>query len=513
MIRKIIGKILDKIRKKKKTEKNDSKKIPENTPEKTPEKVPEKTPEKVPEKVPEKIEEKIPEKEADEIAQKIVEKKPEKLPEKAQKDVPGKISKKPAKKFPKKLIKYALILFVIASGIMSVVRNYDRIQQLISEKKGEILQTEDGKAPAGIPFQPEAPALPIKVFKAKRTSFKDTLPVLGTMKGFREVNLSFETSGMLESFNFEEGDKVEEGDIVASLNQRDALLKLEYSKLEFEKKEKLFKLGAIIESEVEQARLEYESSKSDFEKTNLYAPRDGLLGMKYAEEGETVAQNVEIATFLDIKSVYAEFGIIEKDMPKVELGQKAEVFVDAYPGESYQGVVEQIFPVVEGKSRTQTLRVRLDNEEGNLKPGMFARGVIATYEKEDALIIPTTGVKTKEPGYFVYVVHILESEEAPGEELADEEAAEEGESGEGLAEKMGFGAEANEEEEEAAGPADEIGKFGEIEIREVEIEYMAPDYAEISKGLEEGEFIAVEIREELKDKAKIEITEVQEAPF
>lgn len=504
MIRKIIGKILDKIRKKKKTEKNDSKKIPENTPEKTPE--------KVPEKAPEKIEEKIPEKEADEIAQKTPEKEPEKLPERTQKEAPGKISKKPAKRFPKRLIKYVLILFVIASGIMSVVRNYDRIQQLISEKKGEILQTEEGEAPAGIPFQPESPALPIKVFKAKRTSFKDTLPVLGTMKGFREVNLSFETSGMLESFNFEEGDKVEEGDIVASLNQRDALLKLEYSKLEFEKKEKLFKLGAIIESEVEQARLEYESSKSDFEKTNLYAPRDGLLGMKYAEEGEAVAQNVEIATFLDIKSVYAEFGIIEKDMPKVEFGQKTEVFVDAYPGESYQGVVEQIFPLVEGKSRTQTLRVRLDNEEGNLKPGMFARGVIATYEKEDALVVPTTGVKTKEPGYFVYVVHILESEEAPGEELADEEAAEEGESGESLAEKMGFDAEADEEEE-AAGSADEVGKSGEIEIREVEIEYMAPDYAEISKGLEEGEFVAVEVREELKDKAKVEITEVQEAPF
>jgi len=472
MIKKIIEKILNKIRKKKKTEKNDLKKIPEGAPEKT----------------------------------------PEKAPEKVQKEAPGKVSKKPAKRFPKRLIKYALILFVIASGIMIVARNYDRIQKLISEKKGEILQAKDGEAPAGIPFQPEAPALPIKVFKAKRTSFKDTLPVLGTVKGFREVDLRFEISGMLESFNFEEGEKIEEGDIIASLNQRDALLKLEYSRVDLEKNEKLFGVGAIIETELEKARLEYDSAKSDFEKTNLYAPRDGLLGMKYAEEGEAVSPTDSVAIFVDIKNVYAEFGIIEKDMPKVGLGQETEVFVDAYPGESYQGGISQISPLVEGKSRTQTLRVKLDNAEEKLKPGMFARGVIATYEKEDALVIPTTGVKTKDPGYFVYVVHILESEEAPEEKLADEEAAGESESEESLAEKMGFDIKADEEEE-AAGPEDEVGKPGEIEIREVEIEYMAPDYAEISKGLEEGEFVAVEVREELKDKAKIEITEVQEAPF
>jgi membrane fusion protein (multidrug efflux system) len=368
-----------------------------------------------------------------------------------------------------KKLKRMVTLIIIIGVALLLVKNYgtfkERIVGKIFKKKGAEIQRE-------IPFAPEAEIIPVKVFKAKITAFKDTLPVLGNIKGFREVTLKFEEVGVVESFNFEEGERVEEGDIVASLNQRDALLKLEYSKIEVDKNEKLFEVGAIVEAELEKSRLEYESAKSDFEKTNLYAPRDGLLGRKHAEEGEYVSPNDDVATFVDIGSVYAEFGIIEKDMPKVALTQKVEVLVDAYPGTSYEGVVDQIAPVVEGKSRTQTLRVKLDNPGGKLKPGMFARGIIATYEKQDALIVPTSAVKKKEPGFYVYMVHQLE-----------------------------------------AGAVEEEGEFGEVEIREVAIAYMAPDYAEIAEGVKEDELVAIEVREELKDKQKVEISEIQEAPF
>ena len=369
---------------------------------------------------------------------------------------------------------YILSILVIMVLLIIAARGCGKFYQTIKEKRAE--------APVAGPAEPEARIIPVKVFKAKRSAFKDTLPVLGAIKGFREVDLKFEVSGVLESFNFEEGEKVEEGDIIASLNQRDALLKLEYAKLEMDKNEKLYRVGAIIDAEAEKSRLEYESSKSDFEKTNIYAPRDGYLGRKHAEEGEYLTSNDKVATFIDIGSVYAEFGIIEKDMPKISLGQKTEVFVDAYPDQSYTGIIDQVTPVVEGKSRTQALRVKLENTDDRLKPGMFARGIIATYEKENALLVPTNAVNKKDPGFFAYVIHPLEAQEpAEGEEAEGEEAEE--------------------------------GEFGTVEVREVKVKYMAPDYTEISGGLEEEELVAVEVREELKDKTKIEIKEVQESPF
>lgn len=377
---------------------------------------------------------------------------------------------------------YILTIFILMVLLIALVRGGGKLYEIIKEAQA-------AKKPAKAELAPQTRIIPVKVFKATRTAFKDSLPVLGTIKGFREVELKFETSGVLESFNFEEGERVEEGDIIASLNQRDALLKLEYSKIELDKNEKLMDIGAIIEMELEKSKLEYESAKSDFEKTNIYAPRDGYLGKKHAEEGEymsTTSSN-NVAMFVDIATVYAEFGIIEKDMPKVQLGQNAEVFVDAYPDVSYKGIVDQASPIVEGKSRTQAVKVRLENENERLKPGMFARAVIATYEKEDALIIPTNAVNKKDPGFFVYVIHRKEPE--GGEEAQ----------------------ETPEPEEEAAGEEEE--EIGTVEIREVKVKYMAPDYAEISEGLKEEELVAVEVREELKDKVEVEIKEVQESPF
>jgi len=376
---------------------------------------------------------------------------------------------------------YILTVFILMVLLIALVRGGGKLYEVIKERQA-------AKRPAKAELAPPTRIIPVKVFKATRTAFKDSLPVLGTIKGFREVDLKFETAGILESFNFEEGERVEEGDIIASLNQRDALLKLEYSKIELDKSEKLMDAGAIIEIELEKAKLEYESAKSDFEKTNIYAPRDGYLGKKHAEEGEymSTTSTDKVAAFVDIATVYAEFGIIEKDMPKVQLGQNVEVFVDAYPDVSYKGVVDQASPMVEGKSRTQTVKVMLENENERMKPGMFARAVIATYEKEDALIIPTNAVNKKDPGFFVYVIHRKEPEEGAQEPTegtpeAEEEAEEEG--------------------------------MGIVEIREVKVKYMAPDYAEISEGLEEEELVAVEVREEFKDKTEVEIKEVQESPF
>jgi len=320
-------------------------------------------------------------------------------------------------------------------------------------------------------------AIPVKVYKLKRTNFTDTLPVMGNIKGFKEVDLKFETSGILESFNFEEGEKTQEGDIIANLNQRDALLKLKYSELEVEKTKKLFDIGALDRVKLEQSKLEYESAKSDFEKTNIYAMSDGVLGSRDIDVGSYVTPNDKVGTFVDINDVYAEFNVIERDSPKLKLGQKADVFVDAYPNKSYKGTVDSISPIVEGRTRTQNIKIELKNRDLQLKPGMFARALISTYENDNALIIPTSAFKKKDADYFVYLVHKEEAAQA---------------------------------QEEGKEP---IMAKGIVEVRKVEIAYLTQDVAEIAKGLTEDELIIVEAFQEFKDKEKVEIIEVQETIF
>lgn len=312
---------------------------------------------------------------------------------------------------------------------------------------------------------------PVKVYKVKRMDFKDTLPVLGSIKGYKEIALKFQTSGLLESFNFEEGERIQEGDIIANLDQKDALLKLKYAEIELNNAKKMYEIGAIIEDAVEKSRLEYESAKSDLEKTNIYAVSDGVLGSHDIDVGTYVTPNDKVGTFADITKVYAEFNIIEKDVQKLRLGQKCEVFVDAMPNKNFIGTIDTVSPLIEGRTRTQRVRVELKNPQGNLKPGMFARGLIATYEKKDAFIIPSSGMKKRQEGYVVFVVHRQE-----------------------------------EEQEEKILTRD----IGTVEIRPIVVGYMTQDLIEVEKGIEEGEMVAIELYQEIQDKEKVEIAEIQE---
>jgi membrane fusion protein (multidrug efflux system) len=368
------------------------------------------------------------------------------------------------------------------------------------------------KAPAakvpGIGFEEEA--TPVKVFKVKKTDFKDTLPAIGNAKGFREVDIMFQVAGVIESWNFEEGEKIQEGDIVVSLVQRDQLLKLKYAEVELRKNQKLYDLGAINTLKLEQSKLEYESAKSELDKTNIYAMSNGYLGSKELDVGAYVNPSTNtterVGMYVSIDKVYAEFNIIEKDLPKVALGQKVDVFADAYPTKSFNGTVDRISPVIEGRSRTQTIKVELDNKENLLKPGMFVRALIYTYEKKDVIVVPASALKKKEADYFAYVVH----KEEPKQE--EEKKKDKKKSWWPFGGKGGKKEDKKPAEKEAPdlGAKEKTPEYGTIEVRKLRLGYMTQDLVEVEDGLQEDELIVVEIQEELKDKMRVEIMEVQE---
>jgi len=404
-------------------------------------------------------------------------------------------------KFNKKIF-----LLIIAALIVLavVVRTVGNIHRTLFKKKTDI----SAKSKM-VTFEEDAIA--VKAYKVKRMDFKDTLPALGNIKGFKEIELKFQVAGIIESFNFEEGEKIQEGDIIASLNQKDALLKLKYAEIESSKNQKLFDLGAINSMKMEQSKLEYESAKSDLDKTNIYAIANGVMGPRILDVGSYINPGESgrgVGVFVSVNKVYAEFNIIEKDVPKIALGQRVEVFVDAYPGKTFSGAINRVSPIIEGRSRTETIKVELDNEENILKPGMFVRALIATYEKKDALVVPASSLKKKENEYLVYVIH---KEELKG---AAETALTKGQKNKKAKGLFGiFGAGSGEDQKSqvsSTGPKEKVVEYGFIETRKITPGYMSEDLVEVNKGLEEGELIVAEVQEEFKNKAKVEITEVQE---
>jgi membrane fusion protein, multidrug efflux system len=350
---------------------------------------------------------------------------------------------------------------------------FDALPGMASPQQGE------GRSPQG-------EAIPVRCFRVAPTDFKDELPVMGTVKGDLEIDLKFEVNGVVESINFREGDLIYKGDLIASLNKKDAQLKVDYSKskletakvqiLAAEKKleihEKLYEIGGIIKAKLEEVELEARSAKlqaessavelksaeAEFKKTDMYASREGVLGSRDAEEGEFVTPNNKIATLYDTAQVAVELGIVEKDIDKIALGQQVNITVDSYPGMVFTGGVDNVFPIIEGKSRTLTVRVKIHNSDALLLPGMFARAMITVAEFKNAMVVPSVSLHKTDEGYNIFIV----------------------------------------------------GKDNAVFSRAAEVAYVTTDFTVISSGLNEDELVVVDTPQELKDGMPVKIIEVQE---
>jgi len=347
----------------------------------------------------------------------------------------------------KKKLKFLIIgfiaLWILVFGLMwakALVKKgktsgLDSLKQMVTKMtaKSEAKKTGPEKGPeAGEGGEEQKEAVPVRCYKVAPMDFKDDLPVMGTVKGGLEIPLKFEINGVIDSINFREGDMVNKGDIIASLNKKDAQLKVDYakSKLEstktqalaakkkYEIHKNLYDIGGIIKAKLEEveleaksaseqaksAEVELKSAEAEFQKTDLAASREGVLGIREAEAGEFVTPNNKIATLYDISEIFVELGIVEKEVDKVTLGQDVIVTVDAHSGATFKGKVDYIYPVIEGKSRTLTAKVRLQNPDVQLLPGMFARAMITVAEFKDAMVIPSLSLNKKDEGYNVAVV-------------------------------------------------------------------------------------------------------------
>ncbi len=369
-------------------------------------------------------------------------------------------------------------------GFSVAAENITFVKGLPTFKKKKIIQKKNVE---DIP-------IPVKGYKVTRVDFTDTLPALGTVKGYREIQLKFMDSGYIEYVNFRDGEKAIEGDILASLDQREKLLKLEYAKNEMERSQKLFDLGAIAATKLQQTKLEYQSARLEYEKTNLVAPFDGYLGSVEKQKGDLVTPNDVFGSLVNLTDAYAEFGSIEKEISKIKVGLPVTMTVDSYPQDTFSGEIESISPVVEGRTRTFKVKARIVNEGEKLKAGMFGRVAVQIYQKDQTLVIPSASFRKKEQEYFVYVVHPEAPEESGA--AADMKAADKG-------------------EKNTAGPASKPTDaiIGTIEVRPIQVAYATPDAVEIKAGLEDEEIIVADIQQELEEKARVEVTEVQEYTF
>ncbi len=152
--------------------------------------------------------------------------------------------------------------------------------------------------------------------------------------------------------------------------------------------------------------------KKEVKKTMiLLSSFTGVVTMKKALPGQKVVPGTDLYHIADLRTIWVEASVFDADLPHIWIGQEAAMNLAYLPGKTFSGKVTFISPVLNAKTRDIKVRLEFSNDDGALKPGMYADVVIRSIVDEDATLIPGEAVirsgkrnvvfVTREKGRFI----------------------------------------------------------------------------------------------------------------
>lgn len=121
-----------------------------------------------------------------------------------------------------------------------------------------------------------------------------------------------------------------------------------------------------------------EEGSFDADRLTVFAPIGGVVTNLAVREGDYVKTGEPIATIADLSRLWLDMEAYESQLPMLRWGQQVTFTVEAHPGETFEGRISFIEPMIDDRTRTAAVRVAVDNSKRQLKPGMFATAVVRT---------------------------------------------------------------------------------------------------------------------------------------
>jgi membrane fusion protein, multidrug efflux system len=253
-----------------------------------------------------------------------------------------------------------------------------------------------------------SPTAPVSVDVTQVTTARlvDDINATGSIRSNEAVVIRPEVSGRIAKLNFSDGQQVKKGQLLISfdstVNQAEvqqAKAELGIAKTNFERTVDLAKQKFISErardeslANVQVLEAKLALAEARLSKLEIRAPFSGIVGIRVVSVGDYVKDGADLVNLEDISSVKVDFRVPERYVDQVQKGQGIEVLVDALPGKPFRARVDAIDPQVDSSGRSALLRGRIDNPEGKLKPGMFARVRLILAERDNAMVVPEESI-------------------------------------------------------------------------------------------------------------------------
>lgn len=146
-----------------------------------------------------------------------------------------------------------------------------------------------------------------------------------------------------------------------------------------------------------------DAAKNNLDDTVLTSPINGVVLQKISEKGETISAGYPIVAIGDINNVYAEIGVTDEAVNQITKGQQAEIYIYGL-NETVTGVVDEINSLADTTTRTFPVKIRIDNADGKLKPGMVCRAEIPM-DNIKSIFVPIDSIIHFAEGSAVFVLN------------------------------------------------------------------------------------------------------------
>lgn len=286
----------------------------------------------------------------------------------------------------------------------------------------------------------------INIAEAGPSAFSGEIRLTGILEAENSVALTAQLSGTVSSVNASEGQKVQKGETIISLDKNELLVQLDQARAnlekskaaadqakiayddiekEFQRSQKLFKEGVIAPKELEmvtskrdQARLQYDSAQKaglaaaqdsvkmielNLAKTDIKSPFSGILVSRNLTAGENVSPGTPVASVVSIDSLILTANIPDTLVNYLQTGQKTEVTCNSLPGKTFSGEIIFISPVSLASGQSFPVKIRVNNPDWLLKAGMPASSILH-YKENAPLVVPNSALLKQGSKTFVYVV-------------------------------------------------------------------------------------------------------------
>ena len=282
--------------------------------------------------------------------------------------------------------------------------NFRRDGPGLSPMGMELVPVYEGDEPTGDPAEvalspEEINAIGVRTAVARVETLAPRIETVGFV-GYDEHRTShvhMRTEGWIEDLRVRAiGDRVSEGDLLFEIYAPEIVIAISQYRRGLRQNDRFeidVALGQMRNFGVSERQIEELSSDPEAtDRLRVYAPQDGIVVDLPAADGMYLRPETRAMTLTDLSSVWLLADVFERDIGRLSPEMRSEARLDHLPGRVFDGVVDYINPELDARTRTLPVRLRFDNEDGLLRPNMFAEVRLLGGDGREAVTVPAEAV-------------------------------------------------------------------------------------------------------------------------